>query len=530
MSPKSDTGNWAPLRQPVFRALWTAALVSNIGTWMQDVGASWLMTELTTSPLRIALVQVATTLPIFLLGLVAGALADVVDRRRLLLVTQGWMLASSAALGLLTLTGGTTWRSLLALTFLLGLGTALNAPAWQAIIPELVGRGELPAALALNGIAINLARAAGPALAGAIIAAAGPAAAFLLNAASFLGVIVVLARWKRAPRLSVLPAESMPGAVLAGLRYARHTPALQAVLVRSAAFIVFASAAWALLPVIVRYELSAGPLAYGAVVGCLGAGAVLGALLLPRLRRSFPADRLVLVASLVSAAALLGLAYVPGLAALCPTAALFGGAWMTLLTSFHNSAQAALASWVRGRGLSLYLLVFFGCMAAGSALWGAVARHAGLRAALLSAGAGGVVAALATARLRLAHGDGPELAPSRHYATPPTSEEVEGDRGPVLVTVEYRIDPGQADQFTRAMRRIRRIRLRDGAFRWDLLNDAADPARFLEAFFVESWVEHLRQHERITVADRDTEANVRRFHVGPEPPRVTHYVARSVRR
>src|SRR3989442_11740045 len=361
---------WAPLRQPLFRALWIASLASNVGTWMQDVGATWLMTSLTSSPILIALVQAATTLPIFLLALVAGALADVVDRRRLLLVTQSWMVLASGALGVLTLLGLTSAGLLLAFTFLLGLGAALNAPAWQAIIPELVGRRELPAALALNGNAINMARALGPASGGFLVAAAGTGATFLLNAASFLGVIVVLHRWQRPPRQSLLPAENIMGALFAGLRYVRHAPDLHSVLARSSAFIVFGCALPALLPVIVAFALKGGPVDYGLVLTFFGTGAVLGAVVLPRLRHALSTDGLVNAASLLFGIVLALLAFVPNIALLCVGTGLAGIAWILLLTSFHTSAQAALAPWVRGRGLAVYLLVLYGGMAGGSALWG----------------------------------------------------------------------------------------------------------------------------------------------------------------
>jgi len=505
-TPQSPAGAassaWAPLAQPLFRALWIAALASNVGTWMQDVAGTWLMTSLTSSPILIALVQAATTLPVFLLALVAGALADVVDRRRLLIVTQSWMLLASAALGGMTLAGATNVWILLLFTFLVGMGNALNAPAWQAIIPELVGRRDLPAALALNGIAINLARAVGPALGGFIVAAAGPGAAFLLNAVSFLGVVLVLFRWRRAPRQSLLPVETLLGALLAGLRYARHAPDLHAVLVRSSAFIVCGIALFALLPVLVRFELGCGPTEYGLVRAASG---VFGCLLL----------------ALAAAGS-----FVP----VCLLMALGGGAWIALLTSFHTSAQASLAPWVRGRGLALYLLVFFGGMAGGSAVWGAVATHAGLRAALVLAGSGTLLGIPATARFRLPRGEAPNLAPSRHWPAPVVAGEPEGDRGPVLITVDYRIDPASIEDFARAMRDVRRIRLRDGAFRWDLLSDPADPGRYVESFLVESWIEHLRQHERITVADREVEERARRYHLGPGPPAVCHFIARDLPR
>ncbi len=533
-TPQSPAGAassaWAPLAQPLFRALWIAALASNVGTWMQDVAGTWLMTSLTSSPILIALVQAATTLPVFLLALVAGALADVVDRRRLLIVTQSWMLLASAALGGMTLAGATNVWILLLFTFLVGMGNALNAPAWQAIIPELVGRRDLPAALALNGIAINLARAVGPALGGFIVAAAGPGAAFLLNAVSFLGVVLVLFRWRRAPRQSLLPVETLLGALLAGLRYARHAPDLHAVLVRSSAFIVCGIALFALLPVLVRFELGCGPTEYGLVLGCFGAGAVAGALLLPRLRRALTFDGLVRAASGVFGCLLLALAAAGSFVPVCLLMALGGGAWIALLTSFHTSAQASLAPWVRGRGLALYLLVFFGGMAGGSAVWGAVATHAGLRAALVLAGSGTLLGIPATARFRLPRGEAPNLAPSRHWPAPVVAGEPEGDRGPVLITVEYRIDPAHAEDFARAMRDVRRIRLRDGAFRWDLLSDPGDPGRYVESFLVESWIEHMRQHERITVADREVEERARRYHLGPAPPAVSHFIARELPR
>ena len=514
-----------PLADPLFRALWIAALVSNVGTWLQDVGATWLMTSLAPSPLMVALVQAATTLPIFLLALPAGALADVVDRRRLLLLTQAWMLAATAVLSALAFAGAAGPWTLLALTFVVGLGAALNAPAWQAIIPELVPRAELPAALALNGVGINAARAVGPALGGLAVAAAGPGAAFLLNSVSFVGVVVVLYRWRRTPRHSALPAERMTGAILAGVRYVRHAPELRAVLVRSGAFILSGSALWALLPVVARFELGLGPGGYGLLLGSLGIGAVAGALLLPWLRRTADPNTLVAAATLAFAMALLGMALARGPLWMGGVMLLAGVAWLTLLTSFHASAQAALPGWVRGRALAIYLLVFFGGMAGGSVLWGAVATHAGPRPALLGAAAGVAAGLALTGRHRLAKGDTLNLAPSRHWPAPAVLPETDLDRGPVLVTVEYRVEGENAAGFARAMRQVRRVRLRDGAFRWHLFNDQSDPRRFVETFLVESWVEHLRQHERLTVADREVESRARAYHAGPRPPVVTHFIA-----
>jgi MFS family permease len=502
-----------------------AALVSNIGTWMHDVGGVWLMISLTPSPIMVALMQTATSLPFFLLALPAGALADVVDRRRLLLVVQGWMVVAAAVLGALTLAGSTTPWSLLALTFALGLGAAMNAPAWQAITPELVSREEVPSAVALSGVGVNLARAVGPALGGFIVAAAGPAAVFLLNALSCLGIIVVLYRWQRQPRRSALPPEHLLGALRAGARFVWHAPPLRTVLARAGVFILCGSALWALLPLIARREMGLDAVGYGVLLGCLGAGAVAGAAILPRLRRRVVVDRLAIGATIVFALVAVALATVRDVTWLYAVLFVGGGAWIALMSSYNTAAQAAAPAWVRARALAVYLLVFQGGMAVGSALWGAVATRAGSPIALLLAAAGLLLGLLAAARYRLAEGARLDLTPSLHWPQPAVTVEPPAEHGPVLVTVEYRIDPMQAVDFTRAMRQVRLERLRDGAMRWGLFHDPADPARYVETFLVESWVEHLRQHERVTLADREAEVRARSLHTGPTPLTVSHLIA-----
>src|SRR5262245_13337964 len=262
---------WEPLRQPLFRALWLAALASNVGPWMHEVGADWLMTALSTSPLLVSLVEAASSLPVFLLSLAAGALADVVDRRRLLLFTQCWMLMAAAALGILTLMGGTTPWSLLGFTFLLNIGTALNAPAWQAIVPELVAQDEIPSAVALNSVGFNIARSVGPALGGLIVAQFGSGVVFLLNAASFLAIILLLARWQQTPRKSVLPAERVLGAIRAGIRYVHYAVSVRHVFARTGLFILFASSIWGLIPIVARQSFGLGASGYGVFLGCVGA-------------------------------------------------------------------------------------------------------------------------------------------------------------------------------------------------------------------------------------------------------------------
>jgi len=534
LQPRSDsvavTSPWSPLAEPIFRALWIATVASNIGTWMQDVGESWLMVSLTTSPMLVALVETAGSLPVVLLALPAGALADVVDRRRLLLVTQSWMLVSAAVLGAFTLAGMVTPWLLLLLTFILGLGTAMNGPAWQAIIPELVPRDELPAAVTLVGVAINVSRAVGPAIGGLLVAAAGSGIVFLLNAVSFLGVMVVLYRWQPTPQRSTMPPEHILGAMRAGLRYVRHAPELLAALVRTAVFILCASALWALLPLQARLALGLGSFGYGVLLGCIGAGAVAGAAVLPKLREKVSNNLLVVGATVLFAGVIVVLAHVH-IPAMAGAAMIFGGiAWIAVMSSFNTAAQTAAPAWARARALSIYTLVFMGGMAVGSAAWGAVAAHFGVTSALTYAALGLIIGIAASLRYVLIDGDDLNLAPCMCWPEPIVVVKPEPEQGPVLVQIEYWIDPDRAREFRRAMRDLRRVRRRDGATRWGLFRDAAEPGRFIESFLVETWGEHLRQHGRPTESDREIEERIRAFHIGGGQPAVTHLIAEHVPR
>jgi MFS family permease len=513
----------SPLARPVFRALWIAALVSNVGYWMQSVGAVWQIGDVSGSPALVALVQTATSLPIVLLALPSGAAADVLDRRRLLLTTQSWMLVSAAALCLATVAGLASPAVVLTLTFLLGLGNAANAPAWQATIPELVGGRELSAAVALNSAGFNIGRAVGPAIGGLIVAAAGPAAVFGLNAVSFLGVLAVLWRWRRPPRDDLGAGEQVLGAIGAGVRYVRFAPLLRAVLVRTALFILPASALWALLPVVARDRLGLGATGFGLLLGALGIGSVAGAVALPRLRRAVPIDRRVVGATCVFALATVALATLgsPVLVWLAMAAA--GMAWLAILTSLNVATQTAVPRWVRARALAVYLLVFQGGLAAGSALWGVVAGRLGERVALLAATASFGLGLLAALRWRLQGIGALDLTPSVR-PEPVTAVDPDPDDGPVLVLVRYRIDPARAEEFATAMRAMRRVRRRDGAYRWGVFEDVADPGCFVETYVVRSWAEHLRQHERFTAEDLSVRDRVRSFHTGEDPPAVSHFI------
>jgi len=526
----SRASPWSPLYNSVFRALWIATVVSNIGTWMQDVGESWLMTSLTTSPILVALVETAGSLPVVLVALPAGALADIVDRRRLLLIVEIWGAVAAGAMGILALLGQMTPDRLLSLTFFLGVGTAIGNPVWQALTPELVSPSELQAAITLNAAGINIARAIGPALGGFIIAASGPWAVFLLNAVSFVGIMLVLYRWSPAPRTSKLPPEDFIGAMRAGTRFLRHSPELQTVLIRSGVFVICASALWALLPQQARRHLGLGSFGYGVLIGCIGFGALAGAWLLPRVRERLSTNQLVAAGSVVFGLSTLSLAYVHSFVLLGITLAIGGVAWIEVLASLNVSAQTVTPSWVRARVLAVYLLIFFGGLAVGSALWGFLATRAGVSGALLVATIGLVIGPLATWRFRLAGDKSSLLAPSLHWPEPVMMIDSELSKGPAITVVEYRIDPQTAGEFLEAMKDMRRIRLRDGAIRWNVSRDTADPQRYVETFVTESWGDHLRQHERVTAENREVERRVQAFHLGPDPPRTTHLIGEELPR
>ncbi|QHB71519.1 MFS transporter [Stenotrophomonas sp. 364] len=517
-------GAWSPLKIGLFRAMWLAILGSNVGTWINDVAAAWVMAERTGSPLMVALVQSATTVPVVLLALVAGTLADIVDRRRYLLVTQGWMLLVAATLATLTGLSMLTPGLLVALTFAMGCGAAMAMPAQAAIVSELVPRPMLASAVALNSIGINIARSLGPAIGGLIVAQLGPSWAFGLNALSFAAMLIVLTRWTPDATASTLPPEGFGAGLRAGLRYALRAGRLQAVLVKSAGFFFFASAVTALLPLVVRGEMHGGAGLYGILLGCIGIGAVTGALVLPTLRARMDRDLLVLLATLACALSLFGLAWLRHMA-LLPLAMLVNGfAWITVLSSLQIAAQTAVPPWVRARALSLYIMVFSLGMAAGGLSWGSIAQRTSIPLALTIASVGAVIAGLLVWRVRIAGSEELDLRPAGYWPAPELAVPVSHDRGPVLVTVEYRIADADRAAFHALMGELGRTRRRDGAVLWGVAEDVATPGIHLEYFVTSSWVEHLRQHERVTAEDRDHQQKVRALHRGEHAPIVRHFV------
>jgi MFS family permease len=415
---------------------------------------------------------------------------------------------------------------LLLATFALGIGSTLNNPAWQAIVPEIVSRKDLPQAISLNSVGFNLARAVGPAIGGFLLAAFNPGAVFILNAISFVGVIVVLYFWKRpSQEQSSAKNESIISATWAGLRYVRYSPGIRSVLVRSGAFIIGGSAIWAMLPIITKTDLKGTATGYGVLLGCVGVGSVIGALLLAKFRLRFSPDELILSAGAVwgIVTGLLGWLDSFTIAAIAMVAA--GVAWVTEMTIFNVAAQTVLPAWVRARALAAYLLVFQGGMAVASMLWGAVAERYGNRASLYAAGVTSLLSLLLVDRFPIRLGEERDITRSGHWPEPVFKTPPDPERGPVLVMVEYDVDPERRNEFAAAMREMGRIRLRDGAIRWGIFEDAAVPNRHVESFLVESWAEHLRQHDRVTLADLEVEEEVRQFHRGPKPPVVTHWLA-----
>ncbi|GAA2366742.1 MFS transporter [Dactylosporangium salmoneum] len=513
---------WDPLRGPVFRWLWLAVLGSQIGTWMQTVGAQWLLVDEPGAAVLVALVQTAGTLPVVLLALPGGALADSLDRRRLLIWVQLFQLAVGAVLTALTVAGQMTPALLLTLTFALGCGMALTNPAYQALIPELVPRTQLQSAAALGSVSTNLARAVGPALAGVLVARVGVAAVFAINALTFLLFAVVLFLWRRHPpqQDAVLP-EPFLAALRAGGRYVRHSPAMRRFLLRTGVFVVPAVALWALLPLVASRRLHLGAGGYGLLLAALGAGAVLGAVLMPRIRVALSDNRLLAVGSLVYALALavLALVQVPAVAVAVLVPA--GTSWMAVLSNTNALVQLFLPGWVRARGLGTYQGVLFGGQAFGALGWGLVAQRAGLVPALLAAAA---VTALGAATLRrwpLVETRELDRAPVTFWPRPRLAVEPDRFAGPIVVQVTYLVEPADEPAFLAAAEGLRRSRMRTGAVQWGVFRAGEVPGEMVEVYVVPTWDEHLRQHfGRLTGADVEVEQAVTAL--SKQPPQVLH--------
>ncbi|MHA7599223.1 MFS transporter [Alicycliphilus sp. T452] len=513
----------APLSVPVFRMLWFTWLTANTCMWMNDVATAWLMTTLTTSPALVALVQTASTLPVFLLGLPSGALADILDRRRYFMATQFWVAAVAVVLCLAVLAGGLNAWLLLGLTFANGIGMAMRWPVFSAIVPELVGRHQLPAALALNGVAMNASRIIGPLVAGAIIASAGSAWVFVLNAALSLIAGFTIMRWRRQPTANPLGRERLGSAMRVGLQFVRESPPMRAVMWRISVFFLHATSLLALLPLVARELEGGGAGTFTLLLASMGAGAIGAAMFLPRLRQMMATDRLVGIGMLLHALATAVVAIAPNAYVAVPAMVVGGAAWITTANVLVVAAQFTLPNWVRARGMSILQMAIMGATAMGAALWGQVAALTTVHVSLALAAATGVaVMALVQRLVSNRHGE-EDLSPSHAFKIP--QAENPPAAGLRLVTsVEYLIHPARAAEFRAVMQESRRARIRQGALSWELQHDIADPRRYVERIVDESWTEHLRRFDRVTASDVALRDRKNAFHIGDTPPVVSRYV------
>ncbi|WP_051303684.1 MFS transporter [Comamonas composti] len=528
---KASQAVWAPLSGSTFRMLWLIWMAANTCMWMNDVAAAWLMTSLTTSPVLVALVQSASTLPVFLLGLPSGALADILDRRRYFIVTQFWVAAVALVLCLVVLSGRMTAQWLLVLTFANGIGLAMRWPVFSALIPELVSRQHLPSAMALNAVAMNASRIIGPLVAGAIIASLGSAWVFVLNASLSIISGFVLIRWKRKHNENPLGRERLPSAMRVGLQFVKESPRMHAVLARTVSFFLQTTAVMALLPLIAQRlhgpaEDGSGANTFTLLLASMGAGAIVGAMFLPRLRQAFAKEQLVRWGTAVQALATLGVAVAPDLYVAVPALMLAGMALISTANTLGVSAQMALPNWVRARGMSVYQMSIMGGTAAGAALWGQIASLSSVRTSLVVAAFSGVACMLLVQKLVRDRQIEEDLSPSKAFKRPEAS--IEPEAGRVVVTIEYQIDPAQAPAFRALMQESRRSRMRQGALSWHLLHSMSHPERYVEQIVDESWTEHLRRFDRVTADDVALRDKKLAYHKGKEPPRVTRYFSDSI--
>jgi MFS family permease len=520
---------WAPFASRAFCWLWLANTVSALGTWIQNTASAWIMTDLAPSPIMVSLVQAAAQLPVLLLALPAGALADLMDRKRHLILSNLLMLVAATALAIVVALGRLDATVLLVLTVLLALGAALNNPAWAASVPLTVPRQVLPQALVLNAIGFNIARAVGPAVGGLILSAVGATVAFAANAASFAFVALVvgiLLAFPRSRRSIDVPPEQFGSAMRIGLAYALAEPVVRSTLVRSAAFFGCASAIWALLPLYVRQVLGLSSASFGAMMGVIGAGAVLGGVIMPWLRKTISRNNLIMLAGTACGLSLVPLALFPSPFTAYPALLVFGIGWIVGASDLQATVQLAAAPWVRARVLALYQAMFNGGMGLGALLWGLLGEHASLTGTILAAGLGGCVIALVTRGVELPTEIGDPSAPAIAVRRPLSIAE---EMAPLLhsaghrlvLAISYRIGPVDAAAFRAAMAEVRLSRYRHGAVGWVLSRDVSDPAHWVETFRLRDWHELQRGIEHYNLADSEAVVRARSYHRAAEPPRMT---------
>ena len=527
--PTKPVSAWAPLSAPTFRLLWSVTLVANICVWMNDVAAAWMMTSLTTSPVLVALVQTASTLPVFLLGLPSGALADILDRRRYFIFTQFWVAAVAVVLCIALALDAMSAPLLLALTFANGMGLAMRWPVFSALMPEVVSKHHLPSAMALSGVAMNASRIIGPLLAGALIASAGTMWVFVLNALLSIFAGVILLRWKRSPPVAhPLGRERLPRAMRVGLQFIKESPRMRAVIARTVAFFLMCTAILALLPLTAkRFDgtgFISGAGVFTVLLASMGAGAIIGAMFLPRIRQMLAGEALVLTGTCLQASATIGVALAPNLPAAIVCMMVAGMSLLTTANALAVKAQMALPNWVRARGMSTYQMSIMGGTAIGAALWGKVASLTSVPTSLIAAALTGVVCMLLVQRLFVGRQVLEDLSPSKAWTPPRHSQPEEGR---VVVQIEFIINPAKAKRFRTLMQASRSSRMRQGALSWRLLHSMERPERYIEEIVDASWVEHLRRFDRVTASDVTLRERKLSFHVLDTPPRVSRYFEAS---
>lgn len=523
---RATTSIFAALRRPEFCILFWTGNIASVGYWMQDLAGSWLMTSLAPSPLMVSLMQTATYLPYFLLSLPAGALADVIDRRLQVFTSGIWLFIAVIGLGLLTISGLMTPWLLLSMIVIAGIGNSFQSPAWNALPPELVPHKELDSAVALGGVGWNCARGIGAALGGILVASFGPGWVFILNALSMVAMLFAVYKWKRAPAPpDQAPTERWGSAVKAGVRYVRHSHALRVVLVRTGIFVICGSCIWALLPLLARQSYGMSSIQYGIALSIFGLGTLIGAAIMPRLREVMNLDWLCVVGTVMYGASMVLLAAMHDFASACVALFSAGMGWLIVSSAVNTSLLKAAPAWVRARAVAVYLLVFQGCLAFGSLLWGCIASAVGMPLALLYGAAGLLTGLFAMLRYSLEAVENLDMRTSGQWPAPQVMVEPHPDHGPVQITIEYQIEPETIETFVKAISALEVQRRRNGAYQWHLFLDLTRPGTYIESYFVETWAEHLRLRNRVTNDDLSAEERAYSLHSGECPPKMTHLLA-----
>ena len=505
--------------------LWLAWMTSNICMWMSDVAASWMMTSLSNSPIMVALIQTASNLPVFLMGLPSGALADIVNRKKYFVITQIWLAGVAALLCFFTFVGSLSAELLLVLTFMNGIGLAMRWPVFAAIIPDLVNREQLPAALALNGMAMNASRIIGPLVAGALIASAGTEYVFALNMVLSLAITVIIMQWKYQADVSTLPGERFLGAIRVGIQYVKSSSRMRAVLIRIFLFFVQSSALMALLPIIAKEHFSGDAGTFTLLLSSLGFGAVISGAQLPWLRLRFDRNQLVFMGQVILSASAIGVVLAPNLWIAAPLMMINGAAWIITANSLSIAAQFALPSWIRARGMSIFQMSLMGGSAIGAAVWGKLADSTDVTVSVICGSIFGFIAVLGTNHLKIEGGTEEDLTPVCPIEHAIPDRNIDHDEGPVMISVEYQIDPNHMQEFKKLMKQSKNARLRQGAMSWSLFEDAEKEGKILEYFVFEPWADYLRRFDRFTTNDLNLQDERFSFHLGDTAPIITRRVA-----